>query len=111
MSRNQLYKSFSVMIITLSVITITNAKAFSAQKQQEEKVRDIGSRRELFIDDYLIERMTGARLQLQKPVMRDVALVHDAPWEGNVCCYHTVIAKVIVYAFFEHLPLQVLVLQ
>jgi len=30
------------------------------------------------------------RLALHQPQLREVALVHDAPWEGNVCCYHTV---------------------
>jgi len=55
-----------------------------------EAVLDIGSRRELFVDDFLIERMDGVELRLNKPVPREVALVHDAPWEGNTCCYHTV---------------------
>lgn len=42
---------------------------------------NIGSRRELFIDDLLIDRMTNARLQLQKPERREVAACFDAPWE------------------------------
>ena len=45
---------------------------------------NIGSRRELFIDDCLIEEMRGARLQLQMPERREVALCMDAPWEDNV---------------------------
>lgn len=51
---------------------------------------DIGSRRELVIDNELIERRTGdARLQLQRPVAREVVMVHDSPWEGTGCGYHT----------------------
>ena len=50
---------------------------------------DIGSRRELFVDDYLIARMTGAELKLHKPEPRDVALVCDLPWEGNTSAYYT----------------------
>ncbi len=50
----------------------------------------IGDRRELFVDDALIARREGVELVLQRPVPRDVAVVHDAPWEGNTCCYHTV---------------------
>ena len=34
--------------------------------------------------------MTGASLRLQKPIPKEVAIVHDAPWEGNTCAYHTV---------------------
>jgi hypothetical protein len=51
---------------------------------------NIASRRELFVDDSLIERMTGAELKLQKPEARDVALVCDAPWEGNTSAYYAI---------------------
>ena len=52
---------------------------------------DIGSRRELFVDDYLIDRLTdGAELRMHRPIPREVALVADAPWEGNACGYVTV---------------------
>ncbi len=51
---------------------------------------DIGSRRELMVDHFLIEHTEGVSLQLQKPIAREVAIVHDAPWEGNISGYHTV---------------------
>jgi hypothetical protein len=52
---------------------------------------DIGSRRELFVDDYLVERLTGhAQLRLHRPTPREVALVCDQPWEGNSGGYMTV---------------------
>ena len=51
---------------------------------------DIGSRLELFVDAFLIDTMAGVRLRLHTPVAREPALVHDEPWEGNSCCYHTV---------------------
>ena len=44
---------------------------------------DIGSRLELFVDDWLIDRLDGAERVLHSPVPQDVALVCDAPWEGN----------------------------
>ncbi|MDA0590344.1 MAG: hypothetical protein O2820_21775 [Planctomycetota bacterium] len=48
----------------------------------------IGSRRELMIDDYLIDSMSDSlRLKMHRPVRRNVALVTDAPWEGNACAY------------------------
>jgi len=53
-----------------------------------EEVIEIGSRRELMIDDELIDSMSQSlRLQLHRPVRRNVALVTDAPWEGNACAY------------------------
>lgn len=49
----------------------------------------LGSQRELFVDEHLIERMDGAVLKLHKPQAHDVALVCDAPWEGNTSGYFT----------------------
>jgi len=51
---------------------------------------DIGSRLEPFVDDYLIDRVKGARLMLQEPTPMEVSIVHNKPWEGNTCFYHTV---------------------
>ena len=53
---------------------------------------DLGSRRELFVDDFLIERLAGAELKMHRPVAQDVALVCDAPWEGNTSAYFTLFA-------------------
>jgi len=45
---------------------------------------DIGSRLELFVDDFLIERMNdGAELRLHRPARRELAFTCDKPWEGN----------------------------
>lgn len=52
---------------------------------------DIGSRRELFVDDALIESLKDARRVLHHPTPREVAIRHDAPWEGAGSGYHTVI--------------------
>ena len=51
----------------------------------------IGSRRELFVDDALIEKFAGqAERRLHSPVPREVALKFDQPWEGNASGYPTV---------------------
>src|SRR5262245_49994295 len=43
---------------------------------------DIGARRELFVDDFLIERRDGVELRLHSPTPREIVLVKDADWEG-----------------------------
>jgi hypothetical protein len=53
-------------------------------------ILDVGSRRELFVDDSLIDKMTGVELRLHSPVPKEVAIVFDAPWEGNTSAYVTV---------------------
>lgn len=51
----------------------------------------IGSRRELFVDDLLIARLSGKAAQrLHHPQIREIALEHDAPWEGSGSGYHSV---------------------
>ena len=56
---------------------------------KENAVIHIGSRRELLVDDFLIEKMDGVTLTLHKPEARDVVLVCDEPWEGNTSAYYT----------------------
>ena len=71
--------------------------AESKRIQRKEKTQktdadliELGNRRELFVDEYLIERMENVQLRLHKPVPRNVAIEHDAPWEGNTSGYHTI---------------------
>lgn len=52
-------------------------------------VVDLGSRRELLVDDFLIGSKTGVELVQHNPVPRDVVLVCDKPWEGNISAYYT----------------------
>ena len=62
---------------------------------------DIGSRLELFVDDFLIERIGGeARLALHRPQRREIVIVHDAPWEGNNSAYHTVFRDGDIYRMY-----------
>ena len=52
---------------------------------------NIESKRELFIDDFLIESLKNAEIRLSMP--RDEGPVHkfDKSWEGPFCGYSTVI--------------------
>ncbi|HJN10812.1 MAG TPA: hypothetical protein QF564_19150 [Pirellulaceae bacterium] len=52
---------------------------------------DIGGRRELFVDDALIDQTDGdLELKLQRPQPAEVVLTTDKPWEGNTSAYYTV---------------------
>ena len=52
---------------------------------------EIGTRRELFTDTTLIERIDGQLdLRLHHPTPREVVMIHDEPWEGNNTTYHCV---------------------
>jgi len=51
---------------------------------------DIGSRLELFVDDWIIDAMHNLRLVLHRPIPREVAIEFDEPWEGPASGYVTV---------------------
>ena len=52
---------------------------------------DIGSRRQLFVDHYLIDQMNDVRLKLHPPQPREVVLRFDQPWEGLYSGYETIL--------------------
>ena len=47
---------------------------------------NIGSRRECFFDDYLINNTrTTAGFRVHNPERKGYVLDHDEPWEGSFC--------------------------
>ena len=43
---------------------------------------DLGTRWELFVDDYLVAKKDGLALKMHEPVRREIVLTTDKPWEG-----------------------------
>ena len=67
----------------------------------EEQCLSVGTRRELFWDEYLIDATrTTAKLKLHAPQPREVVMVHDAPWEGDGCDYHCIVADDGLYRMY-----------
>ena len=60
----------------------------------------LGGRLEVLWDMERIASLDNARLTLHAPKLREVAVVHDQPWEGNVCCYHTVFQDGSLYRMY-----------
>ena len=58
--------------------------------RQNHNVLNIGSRLELFVDDFLVAGMTGVARKLHSPQPRDVALKFDSPWDGECSLYVSV---------------------
>ncbi|MHB8897976.1 MAG: hypothetical protein ACYC6Y_04455 [Thermoguttaceae bacterium] len=52
---------------------------------------DLGNRRELLVDHFLIDRLDGVDLVLNRPTDEGVVLQFDRPWEGPHCGYATMI--------------------
>ncbi len=58
---------------------------------ESKKPLNIGSRLELFVDDYLIEQLSGLKLKLHTPRSAGKVVVFDRAWEGNTSFFVTVL--------------------
>jgi hypothetical protein len=56
-----------------------------------QKAVEIGDRREIFVDNYLIDKLNDAAIKLHNPHNEGVVLKFDKPWEGNFSAYCTII--------------------
>ena len=84
--------SFAISIVwTLSVSEVVTA----------DDVIEIGSRRELLVDNFLIKRLKGdADLKLHHPIPREVVFTADRPWEGNLMFHVTVFRDGDIYRMY-----------
>jgi hypothetical protein len=58
----------------------------------DKTVYDIGQRRELFVDDFLIDSLSGGvERRLHHPDPREVVLKLDQPWEGQTSAYFAMV--------------------
>lgn len=76
-----------LLLIALGLCSFSSAKA----ADKDSAVLDIGSRRELFVDHYLIEKMQGVRLMQHHPHDEGSVMKFDNSWEGLFCIYSTLI--------------------
>ncbi|MFA5687714.1 MAG: hypothetical protein WC959_00965 [Kiritimatiellales bacterium] len=76
-------------------------KSVQKSKITDENPVDIGSNRELFIDEFLIDQLSGsAELRLQTPQIRETVLNFDQPWEGNACGYLSIFKDDSIYKMY-----------
>ena len=87
---------------TVSLFSLLTLLATTSVQAGNDLI-DIGQNRELFVDKHLIAEMKGeAALRLNHPVRREIAMVHDEPWEGSACGYHTVFRDGDDYRMYYH---------
>src|SRR6185503_6897170 len=90
MKRN--FTTFFLGLLFWSNFCGTDCPAANAQSISNFPVA-IGSRVEMFVDNWLIDsnRSRGVSLKLQVPVRREVVLTTDKPWEGKESAYFSVL--------------------
>jgi len=95
------------MMILFSVCLAATLCALCAvTAHAETPPLESGSRLELFVDEFVIDRLTGATRVLHSPEPQEVAIVYDAPWEGKACHYVTVFQDGPLYRmYYRGLPI------
>ncbi len=76
----------NIIFLALGLIVVSALIPFGPILADEAAI-NIGSRRQLFVDGYLIKKMTGARQVLHRPVKREVAIKPEHPWEKHGVSY------------------------
>jgi hypothetical protein len=80
----------SAAISRWRVVSLFMVVLIAPRVAESAEVVDIGSQRELFVDRFLIDKLTGTRLELQRPRSAEVAIRYDKPWEDVFAFYTTV---------------------
>ena len=69
---------FLVVVTLFASITVARG-----DEPAGPKPIDIGSRRELFVDQYLIDSLQGVTRELHSPERKGAVFTFDRPWEGG----------------------------
>ena len=72
-------------IISLAICLISPIFIFG------QRHLELGNNRELFVDDYLIEKLEGLTIVKHTPIDEGPVLFFDKPWEGKFSTYTTII--------------------
>ncbi|MDY0098584.1 MAG: hypothetical protein RBR81_05235 [Bacteroidales bacterium] len=84
----------------ISILVFICSLQTSAQEETADKVIDLGSRLELFIDHYLIRSVENLTLKLHTPVDNGPAVKFDNPWEGVFSGYSTILKDGNLYRLY-----------
>ena len=89
-----------ILAVVACLLTVSPGAAPPAEQSQTEAPVEIGTRLELFVDHYLIDRLEGARLTLGRPEPAGTVLKADQPWEGPFNFGYEVIRDGGIYRLF-----------
>ena len=82
--------TFSSLLVLLLLFS-PSPRGQTAGVRDSGQPLDLGTRWELFVDNFLVASTRGAALKLQEPRRAEVVLVLDAPWEGPTSAYFSVL--------------------
>ncbi len=78
---------------------------FTLSFGQETNILRLGNNREIFVDNYLIDKHIGTKIALHSPRNEGTVLKFDKPWEGNFSGYCTIIKDAELFrAYYRGIP-------
>jgi hypothetical protein len=80
---------FITCLFIIGWFTLSGLNYFDSSP--DDQVLQLGNRRELFVDHYLIEKLNGSGIRLHHPHDEGIVMYFNNPWEGQFCAYCTVI--------------------
>lgn len=83
------FKETSVLLMSAVVLSLTGLGFMD--KTVSDDVISLGNNREIFVDNYLIDKLEGARIIMHHPHDEGIVMNFDNPWEGRFCAYCTII--------------------
>ena len=91
---------FSLIIFSITVLSFSGIK-----DSNKNEVIQLGEKREIFVDHYLIDKLNGTQIIKHTPRDEGPVLYFDKPWEGLFCGYSTIIKDQKLYrAYYRGLP-------
>lgn len=83
-------RSCNASVIVAMWLALLFLNPCTSDAKSASTVWDIGSRLELFVDDWLIETMSKASLKMHAPIRKEIVFSFDADWEGGLSAYVTI---------------------
>ena len=88
---NPLRRSSCSRVLAPLAVTVAVALSFFPPALRAAAPLNLGSRWELFVDEFLVASQKDVALKLHEPVRREIVLATDQPWEGPTSAYFSVI--------------------
>ena len=97
-------KALQIPVFLLSSLLL-HGQPGNIINSDKKDIVNIGSRLELFVDTFLIEKQNNVQRILHEPKDEGIVLFFDKPWEGPFCGYVTIIKDDTKYRlYYRGLP-------
>lgn len=84
-------KTIKFVDVFLIVVLITLSSFIYSFRSVSKEIIELNNIREIFIDNYLIEKFKGTQLVMHTPKDEGAVMYFDKPWEGIFSFYTTII--------------------